>query len=198
MWDVGCGCLVKKSTRQPTTDNLQPTSYILQPMIHIYTGDGKGKTTAAVGLALRAAGAGKQVYICQFMKDGSSGECSILRRLKNIHIESSGRGCFVRGRPAGEDLADAGRMLEQAKRLIRQRRYELYILDEIIIALRCKLISREEVMALMECVPRGSEVVLTGRGAPRALVDRADLVTEMKERKHYFQRGLRARRGIEY
>lgn len=167
-------------------------------MIHIYTGDGKGKTTAAFGLALRAAGAGMRVYICQFMKDTPGSEVRAARRLKNITVEQYGAGGFIRGKPRSGDIKAVSRGFRRVAGLLQERRFDLYILDEIIVAVHFGLI---ELQALLDCIARlepGTEVVLTGRKAGRKLLARADLVTEMRQRKHYYDKGVKARRGIEY
>jgi cob(I)alamin adenosyltransferase len=118
-------------------------------MIHIYTGDGKGKTTAALGLALRAAGAGLRVYIGQFIKGRYYNEFEILKKISKLKIEQYGRGCFIRGKPDEEDIALACKGLECARQIIAKRAYDLVILDEINVALHLGLLKINEVLKLL-------------------------------------------------
>lgn len=166
-------------------------------MIQVYTGNGKGKTTAAMGLALRAAGAGFKVYIAQFAKGRLCSEHQALKKLKNIKVEQFGRDCFIRHQPAQADIGLACQGLERAKKMIAGKKYRLIILDEINIALKLKLIPLKEVLDLIKHTPRGIELVLTGRYAPSQLIRSADLVSQIKEVKHYYKRGFRGRKGIE-
>jgi cob(I)alamin adenosyltransferase len=167
-------------------------------MIQVYTGNGKGKTTAALGLAIRAAGAGKHVFIGQFIKGRSYSELKSLKKFNNISIEQFGRGCFIKGRPGSKDreLACAG--LRKIMDIVKKRKFELIILDEINIALDLKLLECRELLKLIKNTPKKTELVLTGRNAPAEIIKIADLVSEIKEVKHYFRKGLKARRGIEY
>ncbi|MDD5565698.1 MAG: cob(I)yrinic acid a,c-diamide adenosyltransferase [Candidatus Omnitrophica bacterium] len=167
-------------------------------MIHVYTGEGKGKTTAALGLAVRAAGAGFRVYIGQFIKGRPYSECSSLKKIKNITIEQFGRGCFIRGRPAAKDIVRAQQGLERIESCLRKNRYDIVILDEINVAMKLKLLTAQEVVSFLRRTPRNLELILTGRNADRAIVRLADLVSEIKEVKHYYRKGIKARRGIEY
>lgn len=167
-------------------------------LVQIYTGDGKGKTTAAVGLAVRASGAGLRTIVLHFMKGAPHGEDRALRRLPRITVRHCGRGCFIRRAPARADIACAGRALAAAHRACSSGRYDIVILDEVNVALRLGLIGLDGVTALIAARPRGVELVLTGRGCPRRLYRHADLVTEMRSVKHPFARGIAARQGIEY
>lgn len=167
-------------------------------MIQVYTGNGKGKTTAALGLALRAAGAGLKVYIGQFIKGKEYSELVALKKFKNIKVEQFGRGRFIREKLSRQDLESAKRGIEKIKKIIADNIYDVVILDEINIALHLKLLSPKEVLGLMKNTPRKIELVLTGRCAGQSIIKNADLVSDIKERKHYFRKGLRARRGIEY
>ncbi len=167
-------------------------------MIQVYTGNGKGKTTAALGLAVRAAGAGKKVYIGQFIKGRNYCELRALKKFKNIKIDQFGRGCFIKKKPAGKDIELARAGLEKAKKIAEKQKFDLIILDEINVALDLKLLKCREVLKFIKSVPRKIELVLTGRNAPRAVIKAADLVSRINEVKHYFQKGLKARRGIEY
>lgn len=167
-------------------------------MIQVYTGDGKGKTTASLGLAIRAAGAGKKVYIGQFIKGRQYSELKSLRKIKNITLEQFGRGCFIKGKPKPKDqeLACAG--LKKIRDIAAKRKFDVIILDEINVALDLKLLECREVLELLKNIPEIIEVVLTGRNAPFEILKAADLVSHIKDVKHYFRKGLKARRGIEY
>ncbi|MGN8763598.1 cob(I)yrinic acid a,c-diamide adenosyltransferase [Hornefia butyriciproducens] len=164
----------------------------------IYTGNGKGKTTAALGLALRAAGAGLQVYLGQFMKSMEYHEIGILKeRVPEIQVELFGMGCIV-DRDAGiPDIRAARTGVKRALEVLRSGSYDLVILDEIFIALYFNLITREDLENLLEAKPSGTELVMTGRYAPEWLLEKADLVTEMREVRHYYEAGVEARDGIE-
>ncbi len=169
--------------------------------VHVYTGDGKGKTTAALGLALRAAGHGRRVLIIQFMKGRINyGELRGAKRLRPyITIVQSGRAEFVRkGNPDPRDVALARSGIELAERSLRRGQYDLVVLDEINVALEYGLVSLGQVMRILRERPRGLELVLTGRGAHPAVMKAAHLVTEMREIKHYFRSGVMARKGIEW
>lgn len=170
-----------------------------QGYLQIYTGDGKGKTTAAMGLALRAAGAGLRVYIGQFVKDMKYHEVLLMERaLPQITIEQLGRGCFIDRPPDEQDRQAALDGLNRARQLMEQRQYDLMILDEFSIALVCGLFTEQDALDLLDAKPASLELVLTGRYMPQSLLDRADLVTEMKEIRHYYAtQGLLARDGIE-
>ena len=167
-------------------------------LVHIYTGNGKGKTTAAFGLALRASGAGCKVYICQFVKGKVYNEIKALRKIKNIKVEQFGTGCFIRKKPSQKDAEWARKGLLNAEKNIQSGKYDVVMLDEINIALYFGLITAKEVLAVIDRKPGRVELVLTGRYAPQALIKRADLVTEMREVKHPYQKGIKARPGIEY
>lgn len=168
--------------------------------IQVYTGDGKGKTTAALGLALRAVGRGLPVFVGQFLKARPSGERTAARRLAPLlRIETFGRpGFLLPGRkPAPEDVRRARLGLSRCREAMLSGKYRLIVLDEANTALALGLLCEGEILALLDEKPGDVEVVLTGRSAPPALLRRADLVTEMRCRKHYYDRGVRARRGIE-
>ncbi len=166
--------------------------------VQLYTGDGKGKTTAALGLALRAAGHGMRTYIGQFMKGQSYGELEALRDHPFITIEQYGDPrCIRREEVTPEHIAQAQRGLERARAAMLSGQYDIVVLDEVNVSIWFGLLSTEEVLAFLDQRPAEVEVVLTGRRAPPELIERADLVTEMREVKHYYQRGLPARNGIE-
>ena len=166
--------------------------------IQVYTGDGKGKTTAALGLGLRAAGAGLRVSLIQFLKDGDYSEIKALAHLvPPVRVRQFGSGRFVKGRPTNEDRALAEQGLAAAREDLTSGRYDVVILDEINVAGALGLVTTEAVLDLLrQRLPR-VEVILTGRRAATAWCEAADLVTEMKAAKHYFQKGVSARIGIE-
>jgi cob(I)alamin adenosyltransferase len=166
--------------------------------VHVYTGDGKGKTTAALGLALRAAGAGWNVFIAQFAKGMSTSELAALERFDDrITIRQYGRDSFLRGEPADSDCLSAERGLTECAAAIASGGYRLVILDEANVAPLLRLFPVERLLTLIDARPPGVELVLTGRGAHPCVLERADLVTEMREVKHYYRRGVLARTGIE-
>ena len=169
-------------------------------LIQVYTGNGKGKTSAAFGLALRAVGRGMRVFMIQFIKGGFDyGELYVVDKLPNLTLKAFGRGKFVTEKPAGkEDVELAGQALALAEETIKGRRYDVVILDEVNVALSLKLISLEKVLRLIKEKPKHVELVLTGRDAPEEIIEAADLVTEMREIKHPYKKGLPARKGIEY
>lgn len=177
--------------------------------LQIYTGDGKGKTTAAIGLAIRAAGAGLKVAIVQFDK-GYEGEefyyeRRILRKIENIDLFPTGtfrhkkNGSF-RFDLNEEDLKEAKRGIEISYKILKEKKYDVVILDEIIVSIKTKLIKLEEVLNLIKFWRENckNELILTGRYAPEEILKEADLITEMKNLKHYFDEGILARKGIEY
>ena len=167
-------------------------------LVHIYTGTGKGKTTAAFGLALRAAGAGISVCIHQFIKGTPYSEDAIFKKIKNIRLRQCGRGCFIKGRPGPKDIACARKGLKRARNDILSGRYGMVILDEANIALKLRLIKTRDVIEIIKQRPSHVELVLTGRHCPRSLLRYADVVTEMRKIKHPFDKGVPARKGIEY
>jgi cob(I)alamin adenosyltransferase len=165
--------------------------------IQIYTGNGKGKTTAALGLALRAVGVGLRVFIGQFLKTPAS-EHKVLERFKNlIKVETYGRAGFVTT-PTTEDKNMAEKGFKACARAIESSKCDIVILDEINVALHLGLLELNKVISLLRAKPEKVEVILTGRYAPKELIEIADLVTEMKEIKHYYTKGIKAREGIEY
>ncbi len=171
-----------------------------QGRVQVYTGNGKGKTTASLGLAFRAAGHGLRVGILQFMKGSTVyGELEAARRMvPEISIEQVGRDTFVsRDNPDPEDRRMAREGFEKAKKMVLSGDYDLVILDELNCAVDFGLIPVEEVAELIRSKPRSTELVLTGRNAHPDIVALADLVTEMREIKHYYHAGQPARRGIE-
>jgi cob(I)alamin adenosyltransferase len=171
-----------------------------QGLIQVYTGDGKGKTTCALGLALRAVGQGLKAYMVQFLKGRDTGEARAAGRLApDLTLRSFGRPVLVNLKdPAPEDLALAREALDLAREVIRKGEHDLVILDEINVALAYGLVPLKEALEMLKTRPGWVEVVLTGRQAPPELIDAADLVTEMRPLKHYYEAGVPARRGIEW
>ena len=166
--------------------------------IQVYTGNGKGKTTAALGLALRAAGAGLKVYIAQFLKKGDYSEIKALERFSGlITIEQFGSGKFIKGKPSPEDIAAAARGLEKIRTVLSSGSFQVVILEEANVGAMCGLFPVAELLDLISIKPDDVELVLTGRGAAAEIIEIADLVTEMKEIKHYYSKGVKARVGIE-
>jgi len=166
--------------------------------IQIYTGDGKGKTTAALGLALRASGHGFRTYIAQFMKGQYYGELTAIQNNSCITIEQFGKDTFIHiEKQSPEDVAMAQTGLAKAKQAMLSTDYDIVILDEINVAIHFHLLDVEEVIDFIKQKPSAVELILTGRKVPQQLVDLADLVTEMREVKHYYQAGVPARIGIE-
>jgi len=174
--------------------------FLEKGLIQVYTGPGKGKTTAALGLALRAAGQDMKVYIIQFMKGWPHyGELISVEKLPNITLRQFGRPDFVnKGNPDPEDVEQAHQALDHARQILTSGDYDVVVLDEINVALDYNLIELGEVLTLIESKPEKVELVLTGRGAHPEIVKRADLVTEMLDIKHPFNEGAKGRRGIEY
>ena len=169
-------------------------------LVQVYTGNGKGKTSAAFGLALRAIGRGLKVYIIQFIKGGFDyGELYIIDKLPNLKLKAFGQGKFVtQFPPSKRDVEIAKEALELAKKIVKSGEYDVVILDEVNVAMSLRLIKTEEVINLIKEKPEHVELVLTGRYAPKEIIDIADLVTEMKEIKHPFQKGIPPRKGIEF
>jgi cob(I)alamin adenosyltransferase len=190
-----------------------------QGLVQIYTGDGKGKTTAALGLALRAAGHGLKVEVIQYLKGSTyTGELYSTEMLANLNIKQFGKGCsyaalikqglmdctgcgdcFIKNSKSKEvhqkfiDWAH-----EYTKEILKEGKKDIVVLDEINNALRYELLSIEDVLGLIELKSEQTELILTGRGMPQEILERADLVTEMKAIKHPYQQGIKSRRGIEY
>lgn len=172
-------------------------AYLEEGLIQVYTGNGKGKSTASFGLALRAVGCGMKVGIVQFMKKGEGyGELDSLAKL-NIDVYSYGSGRFVGKNGASElDLNLAKEAMQKVAEMYET--YDLIIMDEVNNALHFGLVTEEDVIELVKQKPDTTELVLTGRNAPEAICEMADLVTEMREVKHPFSAGINARRGIEF
>jgi cob(I)alamin adenosyltransferase len=169
--------------------------------VQVYTGNGKGKTTAALGLALRAAGHGLRTYIAQFLKGRPTGEIEAAKKLAPfIRIEQFGRAGFITIEAGGPDDDDRERArvgLAKAGEAMHSGEYRIVVLDEVNTAAHFKILTEAEVLDLIDHKPDEVELVLTGRYAPASFIERADLVTDMAEVKHTYGRGVRAREGIE-
>ncbi|MCL5056806.1 MAG: cob(I)yrinic acid a,c-diamide adenosyltransferase [Actinobacteria bacterium] len=170
-------------------------------LVIVFTGNGKGKTTASLGMALRAWGQGMKVLVIQFIKGGRIyGELLAAGKMEGFEIRPLGEG-FVRG--AGEEetaahRAAAQKALEDTREEIVSGKWDMIILDEIIYAVGFKLLKEEDLLELIARKPSGMHLVMTGRNAPESLIDRADLVTEMREIKHPYSLGIKAQKGVEY
>ena len=174
---------------------------ISQGLVQVYTGDGKGKTTAAFGLAIRAVGHGFRVYIIQFMKGGNDyGELEGLKRLRpECQLEHfGGQGWVRKGEPLEDHILEARKAFVRAQEIVFSGEWDIVILDEILNALWFELIPESEVLELIDKKPPQVELVVTGRNASKLLIEKADLVTEMVLKKHPFDKGIAARVGIEY
>lgn len=166
--------------------------------VQIYTGDGKGKTTAALGLALRAAGAGFKIFIGQFIKAGEYSEVKALNRFSDlITVEQYGKGRFIKGKPSVDDVKMAGNGLKRLKHIVSSGDYQVVIVDEGNVAVSCELISHTDLLDLIDARHPDTELIITGRGATSEVMAKADLVTEMRPIKHYYEAGVTARVGIE-
>jgi cob(I)alamin adenosyltransferase len=171
-----------------------------QGLIQVYTGDGKGKTTAAFGLALRAAGKGLKVFIVQFLKGRPYGELESVKKLAPmITVVQSGLDSFVKkGEPSEEDMRLAHEGLALAREAILSGKYDIVVLDEVNVAVELGVLTVDEVVPLLDAKPAGVELVLTGRFAPDQFCDRADLITDMRCVRHCYDKGVPMREGIEF
>ncbi|MCK9450395.1 MAG: cob(I)yrinic acid a,c-diamide adenosyltransferase [Bacteroidales bacterium] len=166
-------------------------------MIQIYTGNGKGKTTAAIGAAIRASGAGMNIFMAQFVKGMHYSELEVLKTISNITLEQYGRDCFIEKEPTQADIEAAQKGWDKVKKILKQNKYDMVILDELCIALYYKLIDLDEVLEVLRNIEK-TEIIITGRYAADELIETADLVTKMHEIKHPYNSGTQARKGIEY
>jgi cob(I)alamin adenosyltransferase len=164
----------------------------------VYTGNGKGKTTAAIGLAIRAAGAGLNVFIAQFIKMGDYSEIKALKRFSDsITVEQFGLGRFANRKPTPEDIEAAQKGLERVRAIMAADEYDIIIMEEANVAAKLGLFAVQDLLKIIINKPSDKELVITGRGASPRIIENADLVTEMKPIKHYYQKGVPARVGIE-
>ena len=167
--------------------------------IHVYTGPGKGKTTAALGHGIRAAGAGRKVHIVQFMKGRRYSEIDTIEKISNFSIIQHGRDEFVsKENPDQVDIDLAQKGFKYSKEIVNNGKYDIIILDEINVAVDFNLVSLKDIIKLLEGKPEKLELILTGRDAHPEIVRYADLVTEMLEIKHPYQQGVQARKGIDF
>ena len=168
-------------------------------MLQIYTGNGKGKTTASLGLALRAVGAGKKVLLIQFLKDGKSSELKAIGKINNFDVKIFGRKGFInKDNLLEKDFNLAKQGFNFAQKEIKSKKYDLIILDEMNILNYFGLIKEKDLINLIKEIPLKIELVLTGRKASKKIIQLADLVTEMKEIKHYYVKNIKPRKGIEF
>jgi len=169
-------------------------------LVQVFTGEGRGKTSAAIGTVVRALGNGLKVRIIAFMKAGHpSGEWEILSRLDNVDISRFGTKGFVNpDRPMQEDREQAAMALKEARESVMSGNYNVVLLDEVNVAVAWNLIDVHDVLSLIDAKPENVELILTGRGADKEIVKAADLVTEMLNIKHPYENGTVARKGIEY
>lgn len=165
--------------------------------VQVYTGNGKGKTTAALGLVLRTICAGNKAFMGQFMKGQDYSELKAVEFLPELKMEQFGGIEFLHGKPTAKDIADAEKGLSRMKEVVESGEYDVVVFDEINTALFFKLLKVEEVIDVINLKKKNTELILTGRYAPEEIIDRADLVTEMKEIKHYYNKGVKSRTGIE-
>jgi cob(I)alamin adenosyltransferase len=166
--------------------------------VQIYTGDGKGKTTAAIGLAIRALGAGWPVFFAQFLKAGEYSEHKALARFSDhLTIKAYGRNVFIKGEPQEEDRRLAQEAYQEIAEIVASGRHRLVILDEANVAVHYGLITVDQILDLIDRRAEGVELLITGRYAHSRLIERADLVTKMRGVKHYFDQGVKARVGVE-
>ena len=167
--------------------------------IQVYTGDGKGKTTAALGLAIRAVGAGEKVFFAQFVKGKVYSEIEAVQKfLPDITVRQYGLDCFIFHNPTQQDIDAAQAGFKEISIVIQSGKYEIVVLDEANIALFYNLFTTEELIEVLQSKPENVEIVVTGRYAPIEIINIADLVTEMKDVKHYYYQGVDARVGIEF
>lgn len=190
---------------------LQPSEYAVLPIlkrpnrpvlqkgyVQVYTGNGKGKTTASLGLILRSMGAGMRVYFGQFMKSGETGEIKAMQAFGDaITIGRYGNGNELYHPDPVRDAEAVAAGFERARQALYSGRYDMVVLDEIHVAASKGYLSKDQLLQLMEEKPRHTELILTGRRALEAVMEQADLVTEMREVTHYYKKGVGARVGIE-
>ncbi|MBP5083576.1 MAG: cob(I)yrinic acid a,c-diamide adenosyltransferase [Methanomicrobium sp.] len=166
--------------------------------VQINTGNGKGKTTAAFGTSLRMLIRGKSVFFGQFIKGTDTAELAMPKYFPEFTIKQFGKGCFIMRKPDEEDIRMAHEGLKVAAEALKSGRYGLVVLDEVNVAVSVGLLTAAEVLDAVKNRAEGTEVIMTGRDAPSEFIEYADLVTEMKKVKHYFDEGISARKGIEY
>ncbi|MPQ42650.1 cob(I)yrinic acid a,c-diamide adenosyltransferase [Clostridium tarantellae] len=178
-------------------------SNLKEGYIQIYTGNGKGKTTAAMGLAIRAVGDGMKVYVIQFLKSGKTGELKISEILgENFKIfrfeTTKGFTWNLNEEQLSKLKEEVNEGYNFALKILENKECDILILDEVMAAMKGEFLTEEQVLKLMNIKPKDMELILTGRNVPEKIADKADLITEMKEIKHYYKAGVNARKGIEF
>ncbi len=166
--------------------------------MQIYYGDGKGKTTAAIGIAIRSAAANFKILFIQFLKRRKSGECKVLAKFDNIHFYCFGDKCFIKEPIKESIIKKYNKVFTKVKKLIKNNDFDLCIFDEILYLLKLKILKEREIINLIKEKPMKTEYILTGNYKSKKLFEYADLITEMKSIKHYYQQKVKARKGIEY
>jgi cob(I)alamin adenosyltransferase len=178
-------------------DNMMKNT--LEGLVQVYTGNGKGKTTAAIGLGIRAIGHGYKVCMVQFLKPSTSyGEHNSIKKIKNFKIKSYGLKEFATPNNQEKYKRLSNKAFDYATKTVMSRKYDIVILDEINFATAHGYVKLEDVIRLIEQKPKSVELVLTGRDAPEEILEKADLITVMQETKHPYRKGIPARKGIEY
>lgn len=169
-------------------------------LIYVFTGGGKGKTSAAIGIAVRAAGHDKRVAIFQFMKEEApkKGELSALRTFKNVKILRFGHSSLNKSFDVDKTKEKINEGLELAKVMLENEQIDVLLLDELNLALDAKLVDFKTVEELLKYKDKNIDIIITGRNAPEEIINRADLVTEMKKIKHPFDKGVKAKKGLDY
>jgi len=171
---------------------------LTQAYVQVYTGNGKGKTTASLGVALRILGSGGKVFYAQFIKGKTiSSEFTILKTFPAFSYKSFGKGRFIKGQPVIEDIKLAQAGLKECTEAASSGNYDLVVMDELNAALTCSLVSLNDVKKIINLRNSQTELIITGRNAHKDIIESADLVTEMMQIKHYFEKGVPARTGIE-
>jgi cob(I)alamin adenosyltransferase len=203
-----CGRDTAKSRRFPVlygntwSGNEKEGERTMKSCVHIYCGDGKGKTTAATGLAVRASGSGKRVLITRFLKNDHSGEVKALSGLDRITVTPCERSFGFFSQMSSQQKKEAGiyysQLLEMTLKKALREKFDLLVLDEIMAVCNFGLVEETKVLEFLSARPEGLEVVLTGREPSEKLVERADYVSEIRKVKHPYDKGIPARQGIEY
>ncbi len=165
--------------------------------VQVYTGNGKGKTSASIGVSLRMLCNGGKVFMGEFMKGQGSSEMKAMDKFPNYTVEQFGLPKFVMDKASDEDIANAKKGFERIQKVLLSGEYDLVVFDEINSTIYYEMIDPEEVIELLKQKPERTEVILTGRNAHEKIIEFADLVTEMREIKHYYRQGVMARKGIE-
>ncbi len=185
---------------KPSLEDSSSPASLSRGLVQVFTGEGKGKTSAALGIVLRALGHGLRVYIVYFMKgDYPYGERGILSKLPNVKFDSfGGRGFLDPANITPDDKEQAGKALAAAREAMLSGNYDLVVLDEVNVATAFELIELDEVLELINDKPQNVELILTGRRADTEIIKLADVVTEMLKIKHPYDKGIKARKGIDY